>query len=95
MWSTLENPPVSHEELIVCCELHLAYMGQGQFIELVERKHPLIMVNQDQDVDIKTIEVGTLMFDELEMLNYVIYHGLGMAVGSGKIESTKVTKSCK
>ena len=93
MWSTLENPPVSHEELIACCELHLAYMGQGQFIELVERKHLLIMVNQDQDADIKTIQAGTLTFDELETLNYVIYHDLGMAVGSSEVESTKVTKS--
>ena len=92
MWSTLENPPVSYEELIARCELHLAYMGQGQFVELVERKHPLIMVNQDQDKDIKTIEVGSLTFDELETLNYVIYRGLGMAVGSGKIESKKATK---
>ena len=44
------------------------------------------MVNQDQDTDIKTIEVGSLMFDELETLNYFIYHGLGMPVGSSKIE---------
>ena len=93
IWSTMENPPGSHDELLAHCDLHLVYMGRRQFVELVKRKHPLIIVNED--TDIKTIELGHLMFDELETLNYVIYRGLGMALGLGENQQKKKKKNKK
>ena len=83
----MENPLDHHGELLACCELHLAYMGHGLFVELVRRKHPLIIVNQDTDV--KTTELACLTFDEEETLNYIVYHGIGKALGSGDEPSRK------
>ena len=87
IWTMMENLPDHHDELLSHCELHLAYMGHGLLVELVRRKHLLIIVNQDMDV--KTIELGCLTFDEEETLNYIIYHGLGKALGSGDEPSRK------
>ena len=78
IWTMMENLLDHHDELLSPCELQLSYMGHGLFVELVRRKHPLIIVNKDMDV--KTIKLGCLTFDEEETLNYIIYHGLGKAL---------------
>ena len=62
----LENQPTDHSELLEWCEFHFAYIGQGLFVQLVKCKHPIIVVEQNEDI--KTIELGTLTFDENETL---------------------------
>ena len=51
------------------------FLGGGNFVELVERQRLLITVYSDEDV--KTIEIGRLIFDEEDTLNSVIFRGLG------------------
>ena len=81
IWTSLDNPPDNHQDLLDRCEYHLAYLGHGIFVELVKRQHPVIEV--DSTEDIKVIELGYLTFDEEEMLNSVIYRGLGRAIDPG------------
>ena len=37
MWSTLQDMPTSHDELIQQCDKHLVYLGLGVFFQLKER----------------------------------------------------------
>ena len=41
IWSTLKSPINDHDELMKRCPVHLAYLGMGIFVELVERERPL------------------------------------------------------
>ena len=77
--STLvNNPPEDHDLLIEICEYHLVFLGRGNYIELVERQQPLIIVKSNEDI--KTVEVGCLTFDKDETLNSVMFRGLGKAL---------------
>ena len=38
VWSTLQDMPTSHDELIQQCDKHLVYLGLGVFFQLKERK---------------------------------------------------------
>ena len=81
IWTTMKNPLPNHEELVSRCTFHLAYMGRGLFVELVPQQHPLIIVENTMDMDIKVIELGVITFDENETLNRVIKKVLGVALG--------------
>ena len=74
----MDNPPDNHQEILNRCEYHLAYLGLDNFIELVKRQHPLIVVESTEDI--KTIELRCLTFDEEETLNGIIFQGLGRAI---------------
>ena len=74
MWTTLNDPPGNHDSILEHCEYHLVYLGNGNFIELVKRQRPLIVVHTNEDI--KTVEIGSLTFDEEETLNSVISKGL-------------------
>ena len=78
LWTTMNDPPEYHDEMLERCEYHLVYLGRGNFIELVERERPLITIYSNADV--KTVEIGQLTFDEEETLNSVIYRGLGRGI---------------
>ena len=65
------------------CNFHLVYLGRGLFVELTERKQPLIVA--DEDTDTKTIVIGELTFDECDTLDKVIYHGLGFGMDKSGI----------
>ena len=60
------------------CNFHLVYLRRGLFVELTERKCPLIVV--DENADVKTVLIEELTFDESETLDQVIYCGLGVGV---------------
>ena len=77
-WTTLNDPPENHDRILEHCEYHLVYLGKGNFIELVERQRPLIVIHSDDDV--KTVELGQLTFDEEETLNSVISKGLDVVL---------------
>ena len=74
MWTTLNDPPENHDRILERCDYHLVYLGKGNFIELAERQWPLIVIHTDDDI--KTVEIGSLTFDEEETLNSVISKGL-------------------
>ena len=38
MWTTMNNPPDDHNQLLECCEYHLIFLRQGNFVEMVKRK---------------------------------------------------------
>ena len=77
-WTTLNDPLENHDCILERCEYHLAYLGRGNFVKLVERQRPLIIVHSDEEV--KTVEIRRLTFDEEETLNSVISKGLGRAL---------------
>ena len=80
MWTTLNDPPENHDRILECCDYHLVYLGQGNFIELAERQRPLIVTHIDDNI--KTVEIGSLRFDEEETLNSVISKGLDTTLKS-------------
>ena len=80
MWTTLNDPPENHDRILERCDYHLVYLGNGNFIELVERQRPLIVIHADDDI--KTVEIGSLTFDEEETLNSVISKGLDITLKS-------------
>ena len=89
IWTSMNDPPDDHNELLERFEYHLVYLGQGNFVELVKRQHPLIMVNSTEDIT--TIEIGCFTFDEEETLNSVIYRGLRWGIDpSDKTKKTGI-----
>ena len=67
------------------CNFHLVYLGRGLFVELMERKRPLTVV--EENVDTKTVVIDELTFDEQDTLNKVIYCGLGFGVDKSGVQS--------
>ena len=65
MWTTLQVVPDDHDSVMLCCHMHLAYLGMGIFIELVRRETPLAILPDAVTgrPDIKSIVIGevTLM----------------------------------
>ena len=80
MWTTLNDPPKNHDRILEHCDYHLVYLGNGNFIELAERQRPLIVIHTDDDI--KTVEIGSLTFDEEETLNSVISKGPDISLKS-------------
>ena len=78
LWTTIKNPPKNHDTLLAMCNFHLVYLGRGLFVELTERKCPLIVV--EETADVKTVLIGELTFDESKTLDKLIFHGLGVGV---------------
>ena len=89
----MNNPPGDHDLLIERCEYHLVFLGRGNFIELVERQRPLIIVKSNEDI--KTVEIGCLTFDEDEILNSVIFRGLGKGLDPMEVNKKLGIPFCK
>ena len=83
IWPTMDKAPSDHQQLSKMCDYHLVFLEHGCFAELVERQHPLILVELT-DRDVKVLELGILTSDEEETLNSIIFCGLGFALGSGE-----------
>ena len=95
LWTTIKNPSPNHDDLLKMCNFHLVYLGRGLFVELTERKQPLIVA--DEDTDTKTVVIGELTFDECDTLDKVIYCGLGFGMDKSGIplHSLPYTISCE
>ena len=74
IWSMLKRQPMDHNELLNKCNFHMAYVGRCLFVELTNRKHPIIIV--DSTHDIKAIDMCCLMHDKLETVDSIIFKGL-------------------
>ena len=68
-------------------------MGHDLFIELVQRKNPLIVVESTEDV--KMIEFGCLTYDKNKTVDSVIFRGLGFAKGPNEKSATMGTPFVK
>ena len=79
VWMTSESLPDDHYELLKRCDFHLAYMGCCMFIDLVQHKNLLVIVDSTEDV--KTVELGCLTYDESETVDSIVFKGLGFAKG--------------
>ena len=78
IWTTMNNPPEEHGQLLEQCEYHLVFLGRGNFVEIVARDRPLIIIEETEDV--KSLEIGRLTFDESSTLDSVIQRGLGVGI---------------
>ena len=53
LWTTVDTPDsYDHDELLSICDIHFAYIGNGQFAELQRKTEPSISrLNTDMDLD--------------------------------------------
>ena len=63
MWTTLQVVPDDHDSVMLCCHMHLAYLGMGIFVELVRRETPLTILPDAAAgrPDIKSIIIGEVI----------------------------------
>ena len=94
-WSTLENEPSKHDELMQRCNLHLAYMAQGNFIQLelittlIEYEIFGVLESIDvEQVDTKSVVLGTLMAEEDETLTQLLEMGLSVHVSKNRTDKS-------
>ena len=87
IWTTMNDPPEEHEQLLECCEYHLVFLGRGNFIEMVARDRPLVIIEESEDV--KTLEIGRLTFNESSTLDSAIQRGLGVGIDP---DASKLTR---
>ena len=94
-WCTLENELTKHNELMQRCNHHLAYMGQGSFIQLELRtmlvEYEIFGVPESinvEQVDTKSIVTGTLTAEEDETLTQLLETGLSVHVSENKSDKS-------
>ena len=58
LWTTIQNPPKNYDMLLAMYNFHLVYFRRGLFVELIERKHSLIVV--EETADVMTVLIGEL-----------------------------------
>ena len=93
-WSTLAEMGPSHLDDLDHCELHLAYAGQGLFIELIECTIPLKIVESTDKTT--SIIIGELTTTEEKAIDEVVKLGLGVGISCEKPQiktGTTVPKS--
>ena len=92
-WSTLKNELTTHKEFMQRCNLHLAFIGQGNFIQL-ELRTTLIeyeifgmleSVSVEQ-VDFKLVVLGTSTAEEDETLTQMLNMGLSVHASESKLD---------
>ena len=74
----LANPGLNHSDDIKHCEIHLAYVGRGLFIELIEHENPLEIVENTEETT--SIIISELTSTEEKAIDEVIKLGLGVGI---------------
>ena len=82
-WSTLLDEPDTHDDFLLRCDLHLAYIGKGIYAQLVPRlelmDYAIFIIAQPEEplgMDMKPLIVGSLTADEDKTLNYLLNTGI-------------------
>ena len=82
-WSSLQNEPIDHDELLWKCNLHLAYMGKGIHAQLVLRtvtvQYEIFGIPDPyeiQEVNTKPLVLDSLTADENGTLNKLLDTGI-------------------
>ena len=75
IWTTMESPPDDHSDLISKCLIHVAYVGQGLFVELVKPEKSLkVIMSKD---GLLSYVVGELSVTEQSSFDKILRTGLG------------------
>ena len=95
VWSTLEDLSQDYYADLKKCELHLCYVGQGLFMELMERVTPLEVVKDTEAV--QSLVIGELSTPEEQTILLIETAGIGVAISKEHdthttISSTSSTK---
>ena len=95
IWTSLQDSEDSHDVIMSNVDIHLVYLGRGNFALLQKRESALQIVHRSPDVD--SIVVGTfipLSPDEDKTLNHLILSGLGFGLDHDmKATHTDISKS--
>ena len=89
-WSSMNEPNGDHYVNIEHSHIHLAYLGRGLYIELVERDVPLqIITGASKDLGV----LGSLKSEELSILDSTMYQGLGVGLdGTASLDMLQQAK---
>ena len=69
-WTTLASPGQTHHDDLKKCEVHLAYMGGGLYVELIELETPLEIVETSDKTT--SILIGELTASEEKAIDDVV-----------------------
>ena len=74
VWSTLQNVPTDHGEVVSQCLIHLVYLGRGLYIELTRQETPLVVVplNITAMPNVESLVVGELTVAETQTSNQTL-----------------------
>ena len=61
IWLSLKVKPADHSVALKQVDLHLIYLGRGNFIKLQERKIPLQVPDTPNSANVMTVVVGTML----------------------------------
>ena len=87
-WTTLAKQGKTHYKEIVHCDMHLAYVGRGLYVEIVPRNTPLQVVDDTATSQSLVIsKIKTLTHDEVKAFDQVQRLGLGFGTESKSILS--------
>ena len=81
IWTSLNDSTGSHDAILSKVDIHLVYLGQGNFALLQKQESALQIVHRSPDVE--SIVIGTfipLSPDEDRTLNCLIFSGLGIGL---------------
>ena len=78
IWTTMDSPPDEHVDLISKCLIHVAYLGQGLFVELVKCEKPLEVIKSVNGA--RSYVVGELTIIEQKTFDKMLRTGLGAGI---------------
>ena len=92
-WSTLAQKGADHSEDLKCCEIHLAYVGRGLYIELIKQEVPLKIV--ESTTTTTSVIIGELTSTEEKANEDVVKLSLGVGIRRDTSEQNAVTLPSK
>ena len=97
IWTTLSEEPDNHQAFIQRCNLHLGYLGNGIYVELVPQTEIVsfqifgVPELVDINMDAKPVAIGTLSLDEQETLNKLLSTGITQYSAAPSTSATSAT----
>ena len=76
IWSTLSGTPGDHKDLIDRCEIHLCYMGNGVFVQLVSRIKREKAYKPTEGGKTTSVVIGSLSANETQTLTILLQEGI-------------------
>ena len=102
IWTSLKVIPTTHDEMIKQVDLHLVYLGRGNFVRLQNCSTPLQVVEYSKKSE--TVVIGTfvpLSPEENKILDTMIMSGLGIGLDQSAllgrpeiVESKMISTEC-
>ena len=97
-WSTLKDPPTMHDEFMQRCNVHLVYLGNNTYIELVLRtasvSYNIFGIDQPLDlIESAPVVIGTLTSAETSTLDMLLKLEETSSDNSGKNDTPPINES--